>query len=65
MRKNKGQEAAKNFGGYMEVFLNEKGSGKSPEPLLFLGGQYWFRTSDLLRVRVKQGVLVVIDISTG
>jgi len=28
-----------NFGGYMEVFSNEKGSGKSPEPLVFLGAE--------------------------
>jgi hypothetical protein len=31
-------EATVKFGGYMEVFLNEKGSGKSPEPLVSLGG---------------------------
>ena len=29
----------KNFGGYMEVFSNEKGLGETPKPLVLVGAE--------------------------
>jgi hypothetical protein len=35
----------------MEVFLKLIGLRNSPKHLVFLGGRYWVRTSDLFRVK--------------